>query len=630
MDVRATTEGSGTTAKIPSPILNSTSTEEETKKSAPKVADQREKDLAQSPVKPNFGFIIHDGGELSPTSPKSDETPATEEAESTEASVHKSENHSPNEVSHARPRVPARTKKQRILNQGLEQKENEEHAKQEIKAEKSKQGNMESKTRKTLDVGLKAGCIEAPSGPVKLRKELGLLNCVGLIIGNIIGSGIFVSPRTVLHYAGSVGMSLSVWVASGFVSMIGAICYTELGTMIPQSGGNYTYLHEAFGPLPAFLYLWMVVMIGIPGGRAIGALTFANYILQPFFPGCQEPPQSAIRIVGILLIVMLTWINSRKVKWATTVQDVLALTKVLALIMIIVVGINHLAWGRSQHFHDPMAGSNYSPVLIATAFYHTLYAYDGWDSLNMIMEELKDPFKNMPRAVAISITSVMVIYVLTNVSYFAVLSTDQMLASTAVAVTFGNLTLGVMAWTIPIFVGCSTGGGLNGSIFSSARLILVSSRRGHLPRALSFIHTENYTPVTALAFSATISIMMFVTSDVRVLINYLSFAGSLAGLGCIGAFFWFRIYQPERHRPIKVWLGFPIMHLIIMGFLTVFPVIRQPLEVVAALVVIVTGIPVYYFAIHRQDKPKKFLYAMDKVTYVCQMLFLAVPEGGTS
>ncbi|XP_069166801.1 large neutral amino acids transporter small subunit 1-like [Procambarus clarkii] len=124
--------------------------------------------------------------------------------------------------------------------------------------------------------------------------------------------------------------------------------------------------------------------------------------------------------------------------------------------------------------------------------------------------------------------------------------------------------------------------------------------------------------------------MMFVTSDVRVLINYLAFAGSMVELGGIGAFFWFRVNQPERHRPIKVWLGFPIMHLIIVGFLTVFPVIRQPLEVVAALVVIGTGIPVYYLAIHRQDKPKKLLYAMDKVTYVCQMLFLAVPEERTS
>ncbi|XP_069182692.1 Y+L amino acid transporter 2-like [Procambarus clarkii] len=623
MDASATTDdGSGTSANIPSPTLNTTSSEEETTKSEPKVADQREKDLAQSPIKPNFGVIIHDGSELSATTPRSDETSAAEEAEFAAASVQKNENYSPDEVGTARPRVPVRTKKQIILNQIQEQNGNEEHAKQEIKAETSNQENKENKTWKMLD----AGCNEAPDGPVKLRKELGLLNCVGLIIGNIIGTGIFVSPRTVLHYAGSVGMSLSVWVATGFMSMIGALCYTELGTMIPQSGGNYTYLLEAFGPLPAFLYLWMVVMISIPGSRAIGALTFANYILQPFFPGCQEPPQSAVTIVGILLVVTLTWINSRKVKWATTVQDVLALTKVLALIMIIVVGVNHLAWGRSQHFQDPMAGSNWSPVLIATAFYHTLFSYGGWDSLNMIMEELKDPFKNMPRAVAISVSSVMVIYVFTNVAYFAVLSTDQMLASTAVAVTFGNLTLGVMAWTIPLFVGCSTAGGLNGYIFSTARLILVSSRRGHLPRALSLIHAHNYTPVTALMFSTAISLIMFVASDVRVLINYLAFAGSVFELGCIGAFFWFRINQPERHRPIKVWLGFPIMHLIIMGFLTVFPVIRQPLEVVAALVVIGTGIPVYYLSIHRQDKPNKLLYAMDKVTYVCQMMFLAVPE----
>ncbi|XP_069949305.1 Y+L amino acid transporter 2-like [Cherax quadricarinatus] len=522
------------------------------------------------------------------------------------------------EFSSPRPRVLTRTRKLNLLKREPVQKERETHGEQE-ETEHKKVAELENESKKICD----------GDGGVGLKKELGLVDCVGLIVGNIIGTGIFVSPRAVLHYTGSVGMSLSVWVASGVVAMFGALCFAELGMMIPQSGGNYTYIHEAFGPIPAFLYLWVAVVVSIPTNRAIAALTFANYCLQPFFPDCQEPPQSALRIVGILIIVLLTWVNSRRVKWATSVQDMLALTKVLALIMIIGIGINRLAWGGTHNYDDPMEGTNWNPVFIATAFYHTLFAYDGWDSLNMVREELKDPVRNMPRAIAISLSSVIVIYILTNVAYFAILTPEQMLTSTAVAVTFGNLTLGVMAWMIPIFVACSTGGALNGSVFSSARLLFVSSRRGQLPKVFSYVHAQNCTPIPALVFITCLSMVMFVTSDVRTLINYLAFSSNLLGLTCIGSFFWFRLKQPERDRPIKVWIIFPIVYFIISVFLTVFPVIRQPLEVLAALVAIGTGLPVYYLTIHRKEKPQKLRNAMDKVTYLCQMLFLSVPEEKT-
>ncbi|XP_071524172.1 Y+L amino acid transporter 2-like isoform X1 [Panulirus ornatus] len=525
-------------------------------------------------------------------------------------------NTSPETAGNDNPPVPPTRKKQN-LSQRNKQGEEDETPKTECETQKEEKSDFESE-KAADDKGSESG--------VRLKRELGLVDCIGVIVGIIIGSGIFVSPRAVLQYTGSVGMSLLVWVATGLMSMVGGLCYAELGMMIPQSGGNYTYLYEAFGPLPAFLYVWMLVMISIPSSRAIGSLTFAHYILQPFFPDCQEPPQAALTLVGILLIWLLTWINTKKVKWATTVQDVLAFTKVLALIMIIVVGLNHLVRGRSKNFDDPMAGTNWDPSLLATAFYHSIYAYDGWDNLNVVREELKDPCRNLPRAIAISITIVIVIYTLTNIAYFAVLSPDQMLASTAVAVTFGNLTLGFMAWIIPIFVACSTGGGLNGSIFTSSRLLFVSSRQGQLPSVLSLVHIENYTPVTALTFTATISMIMFVTSDVRLLINYISFAGNLVGLGCFGAFIWFRIKQPERHRPIKVWIGLPIIYCLISLFLTVFPVIHRPVEMLAALVIFATGLPVYYFAIHRHDKSQSLVNAIDKVTYVCQMLFLASPE----
>ena len=135
----------------------------------------------------------------------------------------------------------------------------------------------------------------------KLRRELGLLDGVSIIIGIIVGSGIFVSPKGVLIHAGSVGMSLVVWIFSGLLSMVGALCYAELGTMIPKSGGDYAYIHESFGPLPAFLYLWSALLIIMPAGNAIISLTFASYILQPLYPTC-EPDMNSVRLIAACVV----------------------------------------------------------------------------------------------------------------------------------------------------------------------------------------------------------------------------------------------------------------------------------------------------------------------------------------
>ncbi|XP_050718094.1 uncharacterized protein LOC126999491 [Eriocheir sinensis] len=500
-----------------------------------------------------------------------------------------------------KPTPTRRNRKKNTLNENPQTKEdknlNLEEGKRELTENEKKKKKMEEEEGEKRHL-------------VGMKKELGLVNCVGIIVGNIIGTGIFISPGAVLQYTGSVGMSLIVWIVSGLATIVGALVYCELGTMIPQSGGNYTYLHEAFGPLPAFLYVWMFVMVGMPGGRAVVALSFANYVTQPFFPDGSKPPEAAVKMIGILLILALTFVNTRRVRWATRVQDSLALLKVVALIMIIVVGLFHLSRGTTDNYEDPMEGTVTNPTLIAIAFYHTFFAYDGWDSLNGIMEELKDPFRNMPRAIAISVITVMIIYVLTNVAYFAVLPKELILSSPAVAVTFGNLALGVMAWTIPIFVACSIMGGLNGSLLLGSRLLYVSARRGQLPRALSLVHVNNSTPITSLVFMAGMSMIMFMTSDVRVLINYLGFTNNLMVLACIGSFFWFRVKEPDLARPIKVWIGFPVIYIVLSACLCVFPVVQQPFQVLAALVILGTGVPVYYLLVKRQKKPECLATAM--------------------
>lgn len=162
--------------------------------------------------------------------------------------------------------------------------------------------------------------------------------------------------------------------------------------MIPKSGGDYAYISEAFGPLPAFLYLWVALFILVPTGNAITAITFAQYILQPLWPSC-EPPYEAVRLLAAATTCILTVINCYNVKWVTRVQDIFTATKIFALCIIVLAGVWHLATGHVEHFQDPMQGTQLQPGYIALSFYSGLFSYSGWNYLNYVTEELKDPYR---------------------------------------------------------------------------------------------------------------------------------------------------------------------------------------------------------------------------------------------
>ncbi|KAL5022877.1 hypothetical protein ScPMuIL_002032 [Solemya velum] len=447
-------------------------------------------------------------------------------------------------------------------------------------------------------------------GSIKLKKELGLHNGVAIIVGVIVGSGIFVSPKGVLTEAGSVGVSLMIWVACGLVSLIGAVCYAELGTCILKSGADYAYIMEAFGHLPAFLYLWVALVIIIPTGNAITALTFAYYILQPFFPTCPSP-DIAVRLLAALCITILTYINCSNVKWAARVQDIFTLTKVLALIIIIITGIVYIAMGNSENFQGSFDNSTTEPGRIALAFYSGLFSYAGWNYLNFVTEELKDPYRNLPRAIWISIPLVTTIYVLANIAYFAVMSPGELLASDAVAVTFADRTLGPMSWIMPVFVACSTFGGLNGAIFTSSRLFFVGARQGHLPGFLATINIKHYTPLPSLLFGGIMSLVMLCSSDVYALINYASFVeSSFIGLSIAGMIY-LRWTRPKMKRPITVNIVFPIFFMIICLFLIITPLTSSPKECFMGIIMVLTGIPVYVLGVMWKNKPPSFTRSLE-------------------
>ncbi|XP_011314128.1 large neutral amino acids transporter small subunit 1 [Fopius arisanus] len=460
---------------------------------------------------------------------------------------------------------------------------------------------------------------------VKLKKELGLLDGVAIIVGVIVGAGIFVSPKGVLKSSGSVGLAIVVWVFSGVLSLVGALCYAELGTMIPKSGGDYAYISEAYGGLPAFLYLWVALFILVPTGNAITALTFAQYILQPLWSGC-EPPHDAVRLLAAVVTCLLTAINCYNVKWATRVQDVFTGTKIFALIIIIATGLYYFSTNDSVPFSQPMKGTNTEPGYLALAIYSGLFSYSGWNYLNFVTEELKDPYRNLRNAICISLPLITVIYVLVNLAYFAVLSRDDILASNAVAVTFGDKLLGPMSWIMPVFVACSTFGALNGAIFASSRLFFVGARNGHLPNAIALINIQNLTPMPSLIFLCIITLSLLIIQDVYSLINYVSFVEALFTTLSVSGLLWMRHKKPNLERPIRVPTILPIIFLIICVFLVTFPIYITPWEVGIGIIIILSGIPVYLVFIWMPTKPKWLVNSSQKFNTTCAKLFMCIPE----
>ncbi|CAL8368400.1 unnamed protein product [Boreogadus saida] len=461
---------------------------------------------------------------------------------------------------------------------------------------------------------------ESGGGGVALKKEIGLVSACGIIVGNIIGSGIFVSPKGVLENAGSVGLAIIVWVVTGFVTAIGAICYAELGVTIPKSGGDYSYVKDIFGGLAGFLRLWIAVLVIYPTNQAVIALTFANYILQPLFPSCL-PPDTALRLLAAVCLLLLTWVNCFSVRWATRVQDVFTAGKLLALGLIIIMGIvqickGHYYWLEPVHAFETFR--DYEVGLIALSFLQGSFAYGGWNFLNYVTEELVDPYRNLPRAIFISIPLVTFVYVFANIAYITAMSPQELLASNAVAVTFGEKLLGVMSWIMPISVALSTFGGVNGSLFTSSRLFFAGAREGHLPRLLAMIHVNRCTPIPALLFTCVSTLLMMCTSDIYTLINYVGFINYLFYGVTIAGQIVLRIKQPDLKRPIKISLVWPVIYLLFWGFLLIFSLYSEPLVCGIGLLIMLTGVPVYYLGVYWENKPEWFDRGLCKLTHVCQ------------
>ncbi|XP_063953966.1 cystine/glutamate transporter-like isoform X2 [Lytechinus pictus] len=420
---------------------------------------------------------------------------------------------------------------------------------------------------------------------VKLIRQMTLIDCISIVIGIIIGGGIFISPKGVLVNTGSTGWALVVWVLCGVFSMFGGLCYAELGTTFRVSGGDFSFILDAFGPVPAFVRIWTRIVAVRTGSRAINSVSFAYYVLLPFYMGC-EVPFTVTRLIGVALLRNTSNIDTAfvegSIKWKT----------------------------------------------IPLAFYSGLYAYSGWEFLPSISEEIINPGRTIPLAIIISVIFVTIIYVLANIAYFTVLNSAELLASSAVALDFGQRVFGSWSWILSVVVAISIAGNLNGGSITFARVLLVASREGHIPKVLSMVHINQKTPLPAAAGLLPISIIMLISGDVSSLINYTGFAGwFFTALAC-AVIPYYRWKYPNLKRPFKVPLVIPIIFVFCALFLVGMSIYSSPVDCGIGLAITLLGIPVYYVGVAWKNKPQWFKNGMDNLTVFLQQILMVVPQEG--
>ncbi|XP_041930218.1 b(0,+)-type amino acid transporter 1-like isoform X1 [Alosa sapidissima] len=456
-----------------------------------------------------------------------------------------------------------------------------------------------------------------------LQKEVGLVSGVCLIVGTMIGSGIFISPKAVLVGTGAVGPCLCVWAACGVLATLGALCYAELGTMITKSGGEYPYLMEAFGPVMAFLYSWTTIIVLKPSSFAIIALSCAEYAATPFYPGC-TPPLLVTKSLAAATIFLICLVNCLSVKLANYIQNFFTAAKLFIILIIVVAGIVLLAQGNTQNLTNAFDGGATSFGAIGLAFYNGLWAYDGWNQLNFITEELKNPYRNLPLAIIIGIPLVSVCYVLVNIAYFSAMTPTHLLQSSAVAVTFADRVLYPMSWVVPLFVVFSTFGAANGSCFTAGRLTYVAGREGHMIKILSYISLKYYTPAPALIFNGIMGILYILPADINTLINYFSFAQwGFYGLTAL-ALIVMRFTRKNLHRPVKVPVVIAVLVVVVSVYLVLAPIIDKPeLEYLYCTIFIFSGLIFYLLFVHYKFQWSHTI--MRPITMHLQLLFEVVP-----
>ncbi|XP_073688695.1 b(0,+)-type amino acid transporter 1 [Garra rufa] len=465
---------------------------------------------------------------------------------------------------------------------------------------------------------------KAGNEKLALKRELGLTSAVSLVAGIMIGSGIFMSPQFVLAYVGSSGASLIIWAVCGIVCMCTALSYSEMGTIIRESGGNYSYILQIYGPCPAFIVAFTTVFVMKPSGIIAGSLSFAKYAAAPFYPGC-TPPILVVKCIAAACVLVIAMANMLNIRFTMATQVVFMVAKFVGLMIIVIGGIITLLQGNygslyslESAFADTKLGIN----TVGMALYQCLWSYSGWANLNNVTEEVKRPEVNLPRALMIAIPMVTILYLMVNVSYLVVMTPAEMISSSAVAVTWGNKVLGRWGWVMSVAAALSAFGSLNGSFFSGGRVCYVAAREGHMPDILAMAHMRRLTPSPALIFNTVIALIVLIPGDFQAIVNFFSFSAWFFYGVTVSGLLYLKIKKPEIPRTITVPIIIPIIVLLAAVYLVLAPIIDDPqIEYLYVTLFMLSGIVIYIPFIHL----KLFPGLLNKLTVFLQLFLEVAP-----
>ena len=437
-----------------------------------------------------------------------------------------------------------------------------------------------------------------------LARDLGVSHAGAIVVGTIIGSGIFLVPSEMMQAAGSASLVYLAWVVGGLLSFFGAMTYAELGALKPQAGGEYVYVRDAYGPLPGFLYAWTWFLIAKPA--SIASITTALIRILGTFPAfgflsttLLEHPLHLTwgQLFAIAATLLITFLNYLGVKKAGDFQLVFTLLKIGMILLIVAVGFSY-SGGSMANFSSTFVGAKGGLAGFMAALVAALWAYDGWNDLTMVAGEVKQPERNLPLALIFGMGIVAALYLLVNgaVQYAmpaAAIAASPRPASDAVSLVLGSSGARLVAAGMAISMLVT----LNGTIMSGARVPFAVARDGYFFRALGEVHPRFRTPSVALLLQAALAVILLLAGgSFKQFFSLAIFAEWLFYMIAGSTVFVFRQREPNAARSYRVW-GYPAVPALFIfasAVLLYFTFKENLFYSVCGSLLILAGIPVFY------------------------------------
>lgn len=432
------------------------------------------------------------------------------------------------------------------------------------------------------------------------RRVLGPFDATMVVIGGIIGSGIFINPRLVAQSLDSTALVLAAWMVGGLVALCGAFAYAELGARFPKAGGQYVYLKDAWHPLAGFLYVWALLLIIETGAMAAVAIIFAEYLLR--FLGRDA---SLALPLAVAALVVVSAVNYVGVKPGSRVLNVFVVLKVAALAVLIGIGLllpaGAAGWLGETRVTQLSPGTG-TVLAFGAALIPILFAYGGWQNANYIAEEIDNPERNLPRSLIMGVIVVVVVYVLVNVAYLRLLGLDGLAGTATPAADAAARALGPAGDKfVAAAIAISTFGFLDLAVLAPTRVYYAAAADGHLPAALARLHPRYGTPTLAIVVQAIWAILLVLTGTYGDLLNSVVFADWIFFGATVAALFVWRARGREPGAVANATYrapGYPFVpafFVLVAAAVVVSVVIEAPARAAFGALLIATGIPVFYY-----------------------------------